>query len=343
MEPYLEERRNRILEAIIQAYAELAAPVGSAFLTSRYQFGVSSATIRNVMAELERLGLITHPHTSAGRVPTDLGYRYYVDLLMEPKSPRIEAELLMSGLRSGQPGASQALLERAAAILSEVTQAAAVVLVPEWTQGTFRRFEFLPIGSRELLAVLVTSEGMIRHALFEMEEPVDPELLRVVSELLNNELEGVQLSRVEAALAQLVERLEGRLAAAGRELLSALSFQSLLLDEASLILQGTDWVLSAPEFKDLERIQRLITALQNKRELVELLRRDLAASRVKLHIGSENKGTMLTDCTLVSAPYRYRGGAMGAIGVLGPTRMDYPRVTGAVQRMAESLTRALDG
>lgn len=336
----LKSRSHKILEAIILAYADSAIPVGSEYLRGRHDFGVSPATIRNVMAELETQGLITHPHTSAGRVPTDLGYRYYVDVLMEPQRVSFEEEKQLEQLTALKIEDPLELLDKAARLLAEITQEAGVVLMPHVAQGSFRQFKLITIGSRELLGVLIASEGMVRHAMLELDETFEEDLLGQVERFLNQELAGMPLDKVSAYLEQILADAQDDISEFYRHAMQLLQLESFFEEEPAVILEGTRRIFEAPEFQDLERTRRLLQGLEQKEEMVDILRRDVAADEVKLHIGLENRGTHLTDCTIAAASYRLRGGVTGAIGVIGPTRMNYPRVTALVKRVAEMVSRS---
>ena len=337
----LKTRSHKILEAVILEYAESATPVGSEFLCKRHGFGVKPATVRNVMAELEEQGLITHPHTSAGRIPTDRGYRYYVDLLMQPRRTRPEEELVFENLGRSRADDPLELLEEAARLLSGLTQQAGVVLVPQLAQGSFRHLELIPMDEREVVGVLIATEGLVKHAMLELEGPVDQDELTRLVRFLNQELAGMPLGQVHPYLERCLLESQNAFFHLYKRAMDLLSLGPFFEEEESVILEGTSWIFEAPEFHDIQRTRRLIKALENQQEIVELLRRDLAADEVKLHIGSENKGTSLTDCTIAAASFRLRGGMMGAIGVIGPTRMNYPRITAAVRRMAQTLDHLL--
>lgn len=326
-----KNRKHRILEAIIISYAETESPVGSEVLLERYPFGVSSATVRSVMVELEEEGLITHPHTSAGRIPTDHGYRYYVDLLMERGRLEIPEEEAIQSIAEMKGEDSTVVLQEAARVLSALTKEAGVALVPQIGHGSFRHLELISVDPREVVGVLISSEGMVRHARMALEAEMEAQELERLAAFLNEELAGLSLFQAQAQIDRAVEHWS--------KAMDFAALNSLFREEASVILEGTSWILEAPEFHEVEKTRRLMKGLENK-ELVQILMRDLAAEEVKLHIGSENRGTSLTDCTIAGAPYRLRGGVMGTIGVLGPTRMDYPRVTTMVGRMAQAISRA---
>lgn len=336
----LRSRSHSILQAIIQAYAQSATPVGSEFLWANYRFGVSPATIRNAMAELENQGLITHPHTSAGRIPTDRGYRYYVDLLMEPQRLKPDEEAQLEAITCSYSEEPQEFLEEAARLLAQLTEEAGVVLVPQLTQGSFRRLELIPMDPREVVGVLIATEGLVKHSILELLEPVEEDELSRIERFLNQELAGMPLTQIHSYLERCLLEATSSFSHLYKRAADLLRLGPFLEEELSVILEGTSRILQAPEFRDIERTRRLLPLLERKEQLGELLRRDLAADEVKLHIGSENRDAALTDCTVVAASYRLRGGVNGVIGVLGPTRMDYPRITTMVSRMAQAVTRA---
>ena len=339
----LKSRGHRILEAVIQTYAESGVPVGSEQLCQRYSFGLSSATIRNVMAELEEQGLITHPHTSAGRVPTDQGYRYYADILMEPKRLTPEEEELIESLSETKAEDPFQLLQKAAELLSGLTRDAGIVLVPQLAQGSFQNIRLISVDPQEVIGLLIASEGLVRHTRMELDEAVSDEELARIERFLNQELSGMPLSQVDGYLERALLEARDTFFHLYKRAHELLSLKSLFEEEVSLILEGTSIILEAPEFRDMERTRRLMKGLEEKEGLAELLRRDLSADEVRFHIGSENKETSLIDCTIAAAPYRLRGGVTGALGVLGPTRMDYSRVSALVGRAAQAVTKAFEG
>lgn len=335
----LRSRNYKILEAIILSYAELGNPIGSEFLLGKYPFGVSPATIRNVMADLEEQGLITHPHTSAGRVPTDRGYRYYVDLLMESARVRPEEDEAIDALGSSGERNPEDILSEAARILSDLTQEAGVALVPQFAQGSFRRLELIYMEPSDLFGVLISSEGLVRHVRIGLDQPLPVSQLVRLEEILNGELAGLSMMDACSVLESTQKDWTTRIG----EALDLSGLASLFQDEASVILEGASWILEAPEFQDIERTRRLMRGLEDRRDLIQLLQKDLSADGVKVHIGSENRGTALTDCSVVAASYRLGAGVTGAIGVMGPTRMPYPRVTSLVGRMAQKIGRVFQG
>ncbi len=339
----LRTRGHRILEAIILSYTESAQPVGSEFVWQNFGLGVSPATIRNVMVELEEQGLITHPHTSAGRVPTDRGYRYYADLLMQPKQLRPEEEQVVEEVAQFNAEEAEELLQEATQRLAELAQEAGVALVPPLSQGSFRHLELICMDQREIVGVLIATEGLVKHIVLELEEAVDQEELGRISRFLNQELSGMPLGQIHSYLERCLLEASSSFFHLYKKAQDLFSSGPFLQEEEGLVLEGASRILEAPEFRDVRRTRELLKGLEEKEELVELLKRDLTAEEVKLHIGAENRGSFLTHCTIVAAPYRLRGGMTGTIGVLGPTRMNYPRVTALVGRMAQAVSRAFQG
>lgn len=335
----LSDRSHKILEGIILSYAESAVPVGSEFLLERYPFGISSATVRNVMAELEEQGLVTHPHTSAGRVPTDRGYRYYVDLLMQGARVRPDEEEELESLASVRWDEPEEILEEAARKLADLTREAGAVLVPQVGHSSFQHLELISLEPGELVGVLISSEGIVRHVRISLRRAIERQQLHRWEELLNGELAGLSLWEAYAQLSSTAEEWLGE----ASEAFQWTDLEPLFQEEAAVILEGTRWILEAPEFRDMERTRRLLRGLENQGELAEILRRDLSAEGVKVHIGAENRGTSLTDCAIVAAPYRFGAGVTGTIGVVGPTRLNYPRVTSLVRQAAQRVTRLFQG
>jgi heat-inducible transcriptional repressor len=250
-----------------------------------------------------------------------------------------EEEERINSLRDADAVGPEEVLAEASRILSALTQEAGVALVPQLGHGSFRHLELIPVGQGQIVGVLISSEGMVRHAPVELAGEIPAEDLEELESALNRELEGMPLSQACAYLEKCFSEMEGRGLERWRGLLDVARLGALFEEEADVILEGTSWILEAPEFQDMDRTRRLMRALDNRREIVQILQKDLLADEVKLHIGAENRGTSLTDCTIAAAPYRLRGGVMGVIGVMGPTRMNYPRVTAMVGRMGQTISR----
>ncbi len=336
-----EERRNRILMAVIEDYIGTALPVGSHAICEKYRLNVSSATVRNIMGELEEQGLIMQPHTSAGRIPTDRGYRYYVNALhdMSPLDAvqvrQIDALLATSGVEAAL------LLDRAARLMAELTHQAAIALYPVLRRNVFKRLEVIPMDGRHLLCVLVTMQGLVRSIVIEVEEPVTTEELGTLQRFLNTELAGMALDAVE-------EFLQRRILAQSDSffylLKRALQILHLALEaqqQEQLRLEGTSYVLAQPEFHDADKTRVLLRLLETRDELIALLQEDLTHEGMVVRIGQETQRAAMADCSLVSAPYQVGGRVVGGIGILGPKRMEYPRVMATVDYVARRVGELL--
>ena len=337
------QRRNKILEAIIEAYVSTASPIGSELIAKRLRSSLSSATIRNVMVELEAAGLLEQPHTSAGRVPTDRGYRLYVDSLMNvrwllPEQIRqIQQAVHLEELEVEQ------CLERASDVLAELSQQAAFVIAPTVKQSTVRQIELVQLSTRKLLCVLIANqEEMFASHVVELEEPMTREEALALVHFINSQLAGVPFSDV-------IESLERRLLAETDSFYHLVKRSLNILQDAlstepneRVYLEGTSYVVAQPEFRrDARKAHQLLRGLEAQERLVDQMRRDLGAERLHVLIGGELHLAGCEGCSTIAAPLTVGGRVVGAVGVLGPKRMDYPRLSALVDGMARSLTELL--
>jgi heat-inducible transcriptional repressor len=327
----LDLRAQAILRAVIEEYVATATPVGSLALVERYGLGVSSATVRNILAELELAGLLTHPHTSAGRVPTDAGYRFYVEAMVD-RVPLPAVEQLMIRHQFGQVEyASEHWFRLAATTLASVTHAAGLATPAKPRAAHVRRVDLVAINERMASLILVLREGAIKQQLLHLDEPVSDEQLGAVAALLNQRVTGRTADSAAAALRSLdgadtVSRLAARV---GERLVRTLrEYDADAIEE--LFSDGLLNVMSAPEFAQSDKLRRVFTALENRAYLGELVGTVAGAGRVQVFIGHENQPPEMRDVSLVLAPYGRPGRAVGVVGVLGPTRMSYPHAIGTV-------------
>jgi heat-inducible transcriptional repressor len=327
----LDLRAQAILRAVIEEYVATATPVGSLALVERYGLGVSSATVRNILAELELAGLLTHPHTSAGRVPTDAGYRFYVEAIVD-RVPLPAVEQLMIRHQFGQVEyASEHWFRLAATTLASVTHAAGLATPAKPRAAHVRRVDLVAINERLASLILVLREGAIKQQLLHLDEPVSDDELGAVAALLNERVTGRTADGAVAALRSLGgHEAVGRLAArVGERLVRTLrEYDADAIEE--LFSDGLLNVMSAPEFAQSDKLRRVFTALENRAYLGELVDTVAGAGRVQVFIGHENQPPEMRDVSLVLAPYGRPGRAIGVVGVLGPTRMSYPHAIGTV-------------
>jgi heat-inducible transcriptional repressor len=333
----LTARQRQILDTIVQDYIRTGEPVGSRTISKRHGIGLSAATIRNEMAELEEGGLLRQPHTSAGRIPSDTGYRFFVEQLMG--TPRLDTEQRQQVEESfgRTPCEFHALLQQAARVLASHSQCAAILTAPEMQAETIRCMQLVQVSSHALVAVMVTSSGDIRNYVVRFSERLNETDWTTVTNYLNQHARGLAVSQAIQALAALSVPADMGLAV--REVLHQLWPQ--LRVGARVVTWGTSQVLREPEFADSERMVDLIRWLEQSEEVSAVLGAMSPQDQpVRVSIGHENPTATLQNCSVVTAPYR-AGDATGTLAVLGPTRMDYAQAYAVVEVVAEHLSRVL--
>ena len=338
-----DQRRNRILETIIEAYVSTASPIGSALIARRLRPSLSPATIRHVMVELGQSGLLEQPHTSAGRVPTDQGYRYYVNGLMEVRWLSPEQIREIEGLLHLGELEIDLLLARASEVLAELTQQAAFIIAPTVKQSTVRQIELVPLNVRKLLCVLIANhEEMFASHVVELEEPMNRDEATALGRFINTQLAGLPFRDV-------ISSLERRLLAERDSFYHLVKRSLAILQHAlstepneRLFLEGTSYVVAQPEFRNNpKKAQQLLKGLETQHPLVDQLRSILNHERIQVRIGSEVPLLECADCSCVTAPFVIDQQIVGGVGVLGPKRMDYPRMSAWVDGMGRCLTELL--
>ena len=339
----LDLRSQAILRAVIEEYVTTAQPVGSAALVERYRLGVSSATVRAVLADLEAAGMLTHPHTSAGRVPTEHGYRYYVESIVDTV-PLPPVEQLMIRHQFGQVEyASEHWFRLAATTLASVTRAAGLATPAKPLSAHLRRLDLVSISDRMASLILVLREGALRQVLCNLDEPVDQDGLSMIAARLNELLAGTTAVQAEAALALLPDDdpasdLPRRI---GERVTRALhEFDAAAIEE--LFSDGLLNVMAAPEFAHSEKLRRVFEALEDRAFLARLIDGVTGSGSIRIYIGSENPAEEMADVSLVLASYGQPGRAVGVIGVLGPTRMAYPQAIGTVRFVSGLMNELVD-
>jgi len=341
--PNLADRQRDILRAVIREFITTAQPVASGALVRRYALPVSSATVRNELAELEDLGLLTHPHTSAGRVPTDLGYRYFIESLMSDTALGPEEELTVSHqFQQAQQDTAQ-WLRLAASTLARLTAEASIVTQPSGTRSVLRHVEIVPIHERRVLIVAVLEGGAVRQQLLDLGRPVAPDELRSLGQRLTDTKRGADASMLGTAAEQE--------AGLGRDIIRALARMLAETESAraaDVYYDGIQNILAQPEFGagDPARLREMVALLEDRSRLAELLPPIIGEGEVHVAIGAENRVEPLLDCSLVFGRYGGTTGVIGYVGIVGPRRMDYARSIGAVSfvgRLMSDLVRVVEG
>ena len=339
----LDPRSQAILRAIIEEYVTTAQPVGSQALVDRFRLGVSSATVRNVMAELEQAGYLTHPHTSAGRVPTDAGYRLYVESIA-PQISLAPVERLMIRHQFGQVEfASEQWFRLAAATIAGVTHAAGLATPAKPRSCRLRHVDLVATSTRTASLVVVLAEGSVKQELIPLDEPYDQHELDDVARLINAELGGRSARQVANRMQQLSVELDAP--ALTLRITQRIERMMREFDAASVedvFSDGLLNVMEAPEFSQSEKLRRVFAVLQNHEYLGSLVQRLAASADVQVLIGAENEPAEMQDVSLVLATYGQPGRALGVVGVLGPTRMAYPQAIGTVRYVSGLMNELVE-
>jgi heat-inducible transcriptional repressor len=337
----VSERAQHFLKALIERYIRDGQPVGSRTLSKDTGLDLSAATVRNVMADLDDLGLVSSPHTSAGRVPTVLGYRLFIDSLLTVKDLAADEIDAMRRQLDGLSSAS-ALIATASQLLSGVTHLAGVVMMPRHERNAFRQIEFLPLSEKRVLAILVTSEGEVHNRIVHTERGYSPAQLEQAANYLNDMFTGQGIHEVRK---RLVADLKATHRHMDRMMMRAVAMAHQVVEEAEgaddCFIAGQTNLMEFNELASMERLKQLFDAFTEKSQILHLLDRCIEAKGIQIFIGEESGYQLLDDCSLVTAPYRIDDQVIGVLGVIGPTRMDYPRVIPIVDVTARLLSAAL--
>ena len=336
----MSERELRVLEAVVQCYIETAEPAGSQTIARRFGLGVSPATIRNTMSELEDKGYLFHPHTSAGRIPTDRAYRVYVDEIMRMAPPSTEHQQALRSELTGSRNAVEEIIHRAAQVLGVLTQELGVAVAPAFDQLVLERLELVQVGTERLLLVFNLRSGVVRTIFVEVTARLTPAIVQDVARILNERLAGLTLQQIRSSIN---ERLRDAGASDGRELLNIFIAEREgifdLSNEPNAVMLGSAQMLAdQPEFASNSRMRDLLRLTEGR----DLLKQALASRRTQglsITIGNENPDSRLSGFTLVTSSYE-AGQLRGVIGVMGPTRMPYDKIIGLVEhtsRLVEGL------
>jgi heat-inducible transcriptional repressor len=339
----LDLRSQAILRAVIEDYVTTAIPVGSQALVDRYHLGVSSATVRNILAELELAGLLDHPHTSAGRIPTDAGYRWFVESIIDA-SPLPQVEQLMIRHQFGQVEfASEHWFRLAASTIASLTHAAGIATPAKPAAARVRRMDLVSLHERMASLVVVLREGAIKQALISLQAPEDQVNLTSVAATLNDIVHDATADLIERRLAALdpASPHADLVAGVGERIVRILrDYDRTAVEE--VFSDGLLNVMGAPEFAHSEKLRRVFTALENRSYLGQLVGDVAESGRVKVFIGEENEAPDMREVALVLAPYGRPDVAVGVVGVLGPTRLAYPEAIGTVRFISGLMNELVD-
>ncbi|EIW17196.1 MULTISPECIES: heat-inducible transcriptional repressor HrcA [Pelosinus] len=336
----LDKRKRSILQAIVDDYISTAEPIGSRTIARKHDLGVSPATIRNEMADLELLGYIEQLHTSSGRIPSAKGYRFYVDSLLSPTQMSEREIALIKNWYQEKTRHVEEVFQETAKILSKITSNISLVLVPQVTQCAFKYLKFLPFDDCRTILVVVTDTGFVENKVIDIPTGLSFNDLQRIAEHINRRLSGLSFENIELSILREIQN-EMLIDVDLFETALGILKQALVVEKNErLYLGGTTQLLSQPEFKNIEKVKSFLDMLEEEHLLANILQNQ-KNDGVIVTIGDENKYSGIQDCSMVQATYRIDGQVVGTVAVLGPTRMDYGKVMSVLEFMHNHLGEVL--
>ncbi|MCR5331663.1 MAG: heat-inducible transcriptional repressor HrcA [Lachnospiraceae bacterium] len=336
----LDDRKVKILQAIIKNYLETGEPVGSRTISKFSDLNLSSATIRNEMADLEELGYIVQPHTSAGRIPSDKGYRFYVDTLMEEK---VEELNNMKADLEVKADKIENLLKHVAKLLAVNTNYATMVTTPKYRSRKCKFIQLTEIDESQVLAVIVLEGNIVKNKMLQVNEYIDKEIVLKLNLVMNSFLQGLDLEEINIGIVQKLKEQAGEHAKLVSDILDAVAKAMEEEGNLEVYTSGVTNMLSYPELNDGKDVKDLIFTLEDKKELAELVDQDLkydsneGNSKIQVYIGNETPIDSMKNCSVVTATYELEEGVYGKVGIIGPKRMDYEKVVGTLKNLMSQL------
>lgn len=338
----LNDRKLKILQAIVHSYITSAEPVGSRAISKKYQLGVSPATIRNEMADLEELGFLTQPYTSAGRIPSDQAYRLYVDSILEnQKRSIIKEKEEIKKLLAQEIGEVESLLQNSAKILSKITNYTSLAIAPQVRGSKLKHIQLVPVDESKILVVIVTESGLVKNALLRIDNDLTHNHLNKISNFLNTKLKGLFIedlgTEIEESLIKEMYNFKSTIS-------DIIPFVNEVLDTHkvdTLYADGVTNIFDFPEYSDIDKAKAFLSFIENRDSVLDMLL-NTEFKDMEIRIGSENSYEEIKNCSLITATYRFNGKTIGKIGVIGPTRMEYSKVISVVRSLALVLSEIID-
>ncbi len=330
----LDERKKKILQAIIDEYINTADPVSSGIIEKKYRLGCSSATIRNEMVELERSGYLDKPHTSSGRVPSAKGYRFYVDeLIKEDDISLQEIKYIQSKLET-KINEIEELTKIATSTLSEVTHYTSVSIGPRTSLQNIEEVKFVLLGTRMLMAVILTDTGIVKETIIKFDEDITEEQVNTLNFIFNNKLKGKPLDEIDKPLEEYIFSEMNYSLKVIKPIIQQLD--RVINEESKMYLEGANRAFELPEFKSLEVAKNFISIIDTKEIMMDLLNTGFAKD-INVYIGDESKNEKLKDFSIITFKHRYQDKDLGTIGIIGPKRMDYSKVISVMKYISKKL------
>ena len=341
-EEQLDDRSKRILKELISHYCITGEPVGSRTLSKKIKLGLSPATIRNVLSDLEQMGFISQPHTSAGRIPTDQGYRFYVKYLMKNQNLNSSQREMIEAQMQQRGGDLQNLLLLTTELMSHLSHSIALAMTPNLQKLVLENIDFVLINSCRVLAILITKGGVVSNKIIELEEPVTQAELTRIANYIRNEFSTQTLPSIRKRILDLMKQEQTQFDQIVKKamILGKKMLDSTIADE-NLVVTGASQLVYYPEFANIHATRNILEALEEKSKIVRILTQCIEGEGIHIVIGSESRNPELKGLSLISAAYKYYDEAVGTVGILGPTRMEYGRMIPLVDHIAKVVSSIL--
>lgn len=341
-EEQLDERSKKILKELVSHYCLTGEPVGSRTLSKKMKLGLSPATIRNVLADLEQMGYISQPHTSAGRVPTDRGYRFYVNHLMRNYDLNSSQKEMIESQIQRRGGDLQNLLLLTTELMSHLSHSIALAVTPNLEKLVLENIEFVQINSCRVLTIVITRGGVVTNKVIDLDEPLTQAELTRIANYIRSEFNSQTLPTIRKRILELMKQEQSRY---DQLIKRAMILSSKIVEATSetenLVITGAAQLVHYPEFANIQATRGILEALEEKSKIVRILTKFIEGEGIHIVIGSETGDPELKGLSLISSPYRYHEEAVGTLGVLGPTRMEYGRVVPLVEHIAKVVSNIL--
>lgn len=331
----LGDRKRKILQSIVEDYIVHAEPIGSRTIAKHTDMGLSSATIRNEMADLEEMGYLISPHTSAGRIPSDAGYRFYVNELMRQYEIASEDVIKLRRLFTAGVLQLDKLVRQASDIISQLTSYTTVAITPELSQSSVKRFEIMPVDEKSALLILVTNEGIVKNQLINTDE--DESFLKKASALLNDKLAGLSLDQINLVRINEIGKILNKNSSL---LMTILDFVHQAMSDSSgadIYVANTQNILKHPEYSDIDKAREIVGFLEDKQRVREAVDQSDHGERINVVIGQENDRSEIKETSIVTAKYLSGGNLLGRLSIVGPTRMNYAKVIASLDFITKNI------
>ncbi len=340
----LDKRKVEILKAIISSYIDNAEAVGSRTISKKYELGVSPATIRNEMSDLEDMGYLVQPHTSSGRIPTDKAYRYYVDDLWKTVKTSKNSNLaLLREIIEDKSNELDEVFKNSVRILSQFTKYTSFVVAPQYKQSVIKRIQLVPVSENKVLMLIILQPNIVKQVMLRLNSPIPYEQLEEISNSLSEKMYSRKLEDINKIKDRLINELYYTRESHGDALIELLPYlmeQIFKYEEVNVFSDGITNILDLPEYNDVVKAREFISFVEDKNSVAKLLQHT-GENDLDICIGSENKNRELKDCSLITATYKFNGKLIGRIGVIGPTRMDYNNVISTVKAISDAINEII--